>query len=57
MHSKTILSPKVIREFEIDMVIITVTTSIVQDIMNDIRLNYPCVKRVEPVGKLFFPFQ
>ena len=54
IHNKTIQNPKVIRELGIDTVFITVTTVISQDIMNDIRLNYPCVKRLEPVGNLFF---
>lgn len=51
-HGKTIYSPQVIQEQEIEIVFLTVTTSIATEIINDLKNKYPSVKKILFAGDL-----
>lgn len=48
-------SQGVISDHGIDVVYVTITTSISTEIMNSIQKDFSHVKRVEIIGGLFFP--
>ena len=52
---KKVFSPEVLKTHDIDTVILTTTTYISSAIIDSIKANYHNVKRIEMIGKLFFP--
>ena len=57
LSGKTVYSPDVIKDYGIDIVFVTTTTSVGMEIISQIQTNFPYVKRVELIGNLFFALQ
>ena len=52
---KTVFPPEIIKTHGIETIILTTTTYISSAIIDNIKANYHNVKRIETIGKLFFP--